>query len=273
MLKLHTNSMAHLLVFALLPSACSPRTERIRIDGSAGVAPLVSALAAGYRERNTGTDVVIASGLGSSARMKAVADDSIDIAMASHGIDLEEIRTRGLAAHEIARTAVVFAVHSTVPIEALSRQQLCDLYAGRLTRWRDVGGPDLPVETLMRPSGEVDADVALRDVACLGRAVPKRVIERADDMVTQLSSTPGALGLTSRTYVDQSGGTIRALTLDTVAPSPENVASGRYSLVRRSYLLTKSTPSPAVGRFLTYIRSPDGDRVIRANGALPVGSR
>jgi phosphate transport system substrate-binding protein len=256
----------------MLSNACSPRVERIRIDGSAGVAPLVSALAANYRERNAGTDLAIATGLGSSARMKAVADDSIEIAMASHGIDLEEIRTRGLAAHEIARTAVVFAVHSSVPIEALTQRQLCELYMGRIKRWREIGGPDLPVETLMRPSGEVDADVAQRAIVCLGRAVPKRVIERADDMATQLSSMPGAVGLTSRTYVDQSGGKIRALTLDSVAPSPENVATGRYGLVRRSYLLTKATPSPAVGRFLAYIRSPDGERVIRANGALPVGS-
>jgi phosphate transport system substrate-binding protein len=268
MLKLHTRVVRALLAGGAV-SACTAPVERIRIDGSAGVAPLVTALANDYRAREKQTTIAIATGLGSSARIDSVSAGRIDIAMASHGIDLERIRARGLTAHEIARTAVVFAVHSSVLIDSLSRQQVCDLYAGKLKRWREVGGPDVPVQTLWRPPGEVDADVALGSLDCLGRAVPTETIARADDMATRLAAAPGALGLTSRTYVDQSGGKMRAITLDGVAPSAENVESGKYGMVRRSYLLTKSAPLPAVARFLSFVRSPEGDRVIRANGAVP----
>src|SRR5688572_6417397 len=100
------------LVVVATTTACTRPAEHVRFDGSAGVAPLVTALAAEYRARNPHATLDIATGLSSSARLQAVADGRIDVAMASHVIDVAAIRARGLDVHEIARTPVVFAVHS-----------------------------------------------------------------------------------------------------------------------------------------------------------------
>jgi phosphate transport system substrate-binding protein len=250
---------------------CTRPAEHIRFDGSAGVAPLVNALATEYRAKNPRATLDIATGLGSSARIQAVADGHIDAAMASHGIDVAAIRARGLEVHEIARTPVVFAVHSSVPIQAMTRANVCDVYSGKHTSWRELGGPDLPIIAMMRPAAEVDAEIALAEIPCL-KALDfsrLRIVERPDDMAAQLGVTMGAFGLTSMTYVQQSGGKLRALTLDGVSPEGTNVERGTYTLARRAYLVTKQPVPPAVRRFLEYVRSADGQRVIRANGAVP----
>lgn len=262
------------LAVVMATTACTRPVEHVRFDGSAGVAPLVTALASEYRTRNPRTTLDIATGLGSSARVQAVADGRIDVAMASHGIDVAAIRARGLEVHEIARTPVVFAVHSSVPVQALTRAQVCDVYAGRIASWRELGGADVPIVALMRPSAEVDAEIALAEVPCLKTTDLSRVriVERPDDMAAQLAITTGAFGLTSMTYVQQSGGKLRALALDGVNPEAANVERATYALARRSYLVTKHPAPRAVQRFLEFVRGTDGHRVIRANGAVPAGN-
>jgi phosphate transport system substrate-binding protein len=253
-------------------SACAGPLATLRIDGSAGVAPLVTALSTAYRERHPSAMVVMGGGLGSSARLQAVQEGRIDIAMASHGIDSADLVKRGLVARRIARTAVVFAVNAIVPRQAITSGQLCDIYAGRVRNWRDLGGPDLPIRATMRPKGEVDADVALAGVPCLGAlTLPSsvQVIERPDEMARVLAATDGAFGLTSAPMVEQSAGRITSLSLDGVAPSVDNVGSGIYPLSRDAILVFKAPASPSVERFLEFIRGAEGQRLIRANGAVP----
>lgn len=266
----------------IVASACNQERAVIRIDGSPGVAPLIEALAREHMMLTTDS-VALAAGLGSRARLEAVQRGSIDIAMASHGVDSADLRERGLVAHEVARTAVVFAVNASVPVTGLAREQLCDIYSGRKPAWQLFGAPAGAIVPFMRPADEVDAEVALEEIECLrglqyGGHVSIR--ERADEMAQAIVATPGAIGLTSMTYVQQSGvgvgvgvgGRMRALALDGVAPTAENVAAGRYPLTRRAMLVTKGSPSRAVRSFLMFVQSGDGANVIRANGATPTGA-
>lgn len=258
--------------FLLLLAACAKPLETIRIDGSPGVAPLVSALVTEYRARHPSAMVVMASGLGSSARLRAVEERRIDIAMASHGLNAADLEKRGLIARPIAKTAVVFAVHAGVPVTALTSQQICDIYAGRITNWRELGGPDLPIRAATRPPGEVDADVALEGSPCLRNvtyASGVQMVERPDDMARAIAETVGGFGLTSAPMVEQSTGRIKSVTLDGQAPSVDNVASDAYPLARSAVLVYRKPAAPAVEQLLAFIGSPDGARIIRSNGAVP----
>lgn len=264
-----------LAVFALA-AACRREPEIIRIDGSTGVMPLVTAITTEYRARNPSTVIVMGVGLGSAARIQALADGTIEVALASHGVDSAEIQRRGMAMHEVARTAVVFGVNSGVAVAGLTQRQICDIYSGAVTNWRELGGPDLPIRAGIRPRTEVDAEAAFAEIQCLRALKPGRgvqMIERPADMATAIAATPGAIGLTSQTAVEQSAGRIRALQLDGVAPSPENVVTGKYPLSRKVILVTKARPSRGVRHLLEYMRDSAGERVIRANGAIPTRDR
>ena len=247
--------------------------DRITIDGSTGVRPLVAALAKAYRERNPDATIEIGKGLGTKARIKALAEGSIHIAMASHGLVVEEIVKQGMAVQEVAKVAVVFGVNAAVPVKILSDRQICDLYSRRLVHWKDVGGPDLPVVPMTRPDTEVDAEVVRSRVGCMKELRMPHGVQtqsKAGDMARALAETAGAVGMTTMTVVGQSQSMIRPIWLNGVEPSPENVRSGAYPLTRESFLVTRADPAPAVARFLEFIRGPEGRRVISANGAVPL---
>ena len=151
--------LAIAFVFYFTPIALLHAQSVITIDGSTGVAPLVAALAKTYEQQNPGTQIQIGKGLGTGARIRALDEGKIDIAMASHGLDVAAIQKQGMVVHEFAKVAVVFAVNETVPVAALTDAQVCAIYSGKAVNWRDVGGPDLAIAPLARPDSEVDTEV------------------------------------------------------------------------------------------------------------------
>lgn len=257
----------------LVASAHGQAADKIVVDGSTGVLPLAESLARAFEDRNPGVTVELGKGLGTKARIQALAESKIGIAVASHGLDADEISRSGMAVHEIAQTAVVFGVHAAVPVADITAQQVCDVYAGKITNWKALGGPDLEIAPRTRPDTEVDAEVVRANIRCLSELrMPEgvKVMPKTGDMAGELAATAGAIGMTSMTVVEQSQGKIRALSIDGIAPTAENLGRKAYPLVRESFFVTKAAPNPAVARFLEFTRSSAGEQVIRANGAIPV---
>ena len=247
--------------------------ERIVLDGSSGMLPLAQALAAGYQQQSSDPRVEIGRGLGTGARLQALAEGKIQIALASHGIKPEDVQKGNLKIIEVAKGAIVFAVNASVPIASITEAQICDAYSGKIRTWRPLGGPDIPVAVLTRPPAEVDPEVIRAKIGCfkaLQETESARVMARGGDMAKGLAETPHALGMTSMTVVEQSGGKLKALALNGIAPTAENVKSGRYFLTRDFLFVTKAEPTPAVRKFLEFVLSPQGDRVIQTNGAVPL---
>jgi phosphate transport system substrate-binding protein len=261
----------NLLLLPVALAGCADRAV-VRVDGSAGVIPLVAGLARAYAETGTRDSLAMGGGLGSRARLDSLASGAIDIALASHGLDSGDLSARGLVAREIAQGAVVFGAHQSVPLPGLSEAQLCDIFAGRVENWRDLGGPDLPIVPHVRPASEVDAEVVLEQVACWRTLTPgARVITVKDPsaMVRAIADTPGAIGMTSSMLIRQGNLPVRELALDGVTPDPGSVAGGAWRLRRRFLLVTRAAPEPAIARFLEFAGSPAGVEVIRAAGAVP----
>lgn len=261
------------LGFILTTAISGLTAEKITVDGSTGVMPLVAALAKVYQERHPAITVEMGKGLGTKERLQALAEGKIDIALASHGLVIEELTGQGMAVQEIAKVAVVFGVHTSVPITHLTDRQICDIYAGKVTNWIELGGPDLVIAPRTRPDTEVDAEVVRAKIGCLRdlkMAETVKVMPRAGDMAKELAATVGAIGMTTMTVVEQSQGQIKPLSLNGITPSAENVKRKTYSLTRDSFLVTKAPLSPAVAKFLAFVHSPEGEQVIVANGAVPV---
>ena len=254
-------------------TAQAQSSDKIVIDGSTGVTPLVEALAKAYRAQNPAAAVEIGTGLGTKARIQALSEGKIDIAMASHGLDVAEIERQGMVVKEIGKVAVLFGVNGSVLTSDLKDTQICDIYAGKTKNWKEVGGPDLAIVPLTRPDSEVDTEVVRDKIGCLKNLkIPEsvKVMPKGPDMAKELAATAGGIGMTTATVVEQSQGRIKALSLSGVAPTAENVQNKKYALTRDSFLVTKAAPSPAVARFLEFVRSSAGEKVIIANGAVPV---
>jgi phosphate transport system substrate-binding protein len=97
--------------------------EKILLDGSTGMLPLASALAKAYQQKSTDPELELGKGLGTGARLRAVADGKIQIALASHGIETAEVQKRNLKVIPVAKGAIVFAVNS-VPLSNITEEQV-----------------------------------------------------------------------------------------------------------------------------------------------------
>lgn len=257
---------------ALIAATAAPAQTTLKIDGSTGAMPLVAALAKAYEAKTPGIKIEIGSGLGTKARIEALQTGNIDVAVASHGLKIDELVKDGMSVDEIARTPVVFGVNASVTVVSLSQAQICEIYAGTLTNWKAASGPDLIVIARTRPDSEVDAEVARSGIACLKTLkMPEaiKVMQRGGDMAKELAATVGAIGMTTTTVAEQSGDQIKALALDGVAPTEANVIAGKYRLVREVFLVAKGNAATGTRAFLAFVKSADGAHVIKANGAIP----
>jgi phosphate transport system substrate-binding protein len=272
-MKTHSKirSLAFICVFAAAGQVHA--AEQIVIDGSTGVMPLVAALAKAYREQNRDVIIDIGKGLGTKARIEALREGRIHIAMASHGLNIESIRKQGMAVREIAKVAVVFGVNANVTATDLADSQICDIYAIAKTNWKELGSSDMPIVPLTRPDSEVDTEVVRHNIECLKNLKMSdavKVAPKSGEMAQALAATGGSIGMTTMTVVEQSAGRIKPVSLRGIAPSADNVKNKTYILTRDSFLVTHASPPPAVAKFLEFIQSDAGAKVISGNGAVPV---
>jgi len=263
-------SRALLVALAMSVGAPASAQQRIMVDGSTGTAPLVEALGKAFAAKS-GITVDVGKGLGTKARFEALSGGKIDIAMASHGLNVADVTKRGMTVHRIAMTPVLFGVHGSVTVEGVTDAQICSIYAGGVRNWKELGGSDLAIAPLVRPESEVDMEVVRDGLTCFKSlkivdGVPS--LARAGDMAKALAETTGAIGMTSATFVAQSKGKIKALALNGIAASEDNVVAAKYRLTRDSFLVTGHAPSPPVKAFIDFVRAAEGAAVIKANGAI-----
>ena len=262
-------AVAILAAFQAQPASAQ---QKIMIDGSTGTAPLVAALAKAHAAQG-GSAIEIGKGLGTRARFDALAGGKIDIAMASHGLKVDDVTRRGMTVYRIAKTAVVFATHASAKVSGLSEAQICAIYEGRHRNWKELGGADLAIVAHARPDSEVDTEIIRDTIVCLkSMKFPEavKIMARAGDMARALSQTAGAFGVTSATLVEQSKGALTALQMNGVAPSEANVVAGRYGLIRDAFLVTRNDASAEIMAFVAFVRGAAGTAIIRANGAIAV---
>jgi phosphate transport system substrate-binding protein len=162
---------------------------------------------------------------------------------------------------------------NSVSLDNLTEEQVCGIYSGKITDWQTLGESASPIIVMTRPPTEVDSEVIRDKISCfknLKVTENAQVMARGGDMAKGLSETSGAIGMTSMTVVEQSKGRVRPLMLNGVAPSAENVKNGRYFLTRDFYFVVQGEPTGSLRKFLDFVLSPEGDHIIRTNGAIPL---
>lgn len=221
-------------------------------------------------EARTGTHVLV-SGLGSSAGIEAVSNGTADIATSSRELTDEEASLE-LVSTVIAHDGIAVIANTENPIRGLTMAQLRDIYAGRITNWSEVGGPDLKILVVNRDeaSGTREAfrSIVMGDVA-FDRAAG--VLPGTGQVRDVVSRTPGAIGYISIGFVDSdyADTQVRALPIDGVEATEASVESGAYPISRELYLFTNGDPRGDAYDYISYLLSPDMEQVIRDAGYIP----
>lgn len=254
---------------ALAGNWMSVAAQPVTIDGSTGMLTIANELVQAFKAKKDSAPVTLGRGTSSSASMRDVADGKLSIGLSSDPAGETE-RAAGLQSIEVARAAVVFATHSAVNLSGLTSEQYCNIYAGKIKNWKEVGGPALSIVPLTRPVREFDPTIIRKHVPCFKEAPDIVSVPKAGDMAKALATNSGAIGMTNSTLVAESNGGIRALAWNDTAPTKENVQSGSYPMFRRFYFIVKGAPGGPVGQFVAFVKSAEGQKIITALNAAPI---
>ena len=230
-------------------------TEKIIISGASTIAPLVAEIAKRYERENPGIQIDVQSG-GSSRGVADARSGLADIGMVSRDLKASE---RELVDYPIARDGIAVIVHKSNPIQALSKEQIRNIYLGRITNWKELGGADMPITVVNKASGrstlELFAGFMNLEPADIKANI---VIGENEQGIKTVANSPGAIGYVSigtAEYSERSGTALKLISLGGQVPSTQNVADKKYDLSRTLNLVTKGKPSVAVSHFIDYVQS------------------
>ena len=187
---------------------------------------------------------------------QGIVDGDIDIAFCAKPND-EQVQyglNKGveLELTPIGREAFVFLVNTNNPVNNLSMQQLKDIYTGKITNWKDVGGTNRPINVVQRNKGS-GSQTALEKL--IGEEIKPNFF----------GPFGGSLGFSFRFYVEEltKHGHIKMLELNNIYPSRENVQNNTYPIVSNFYAVTrKGETNPNVKKVLDFVLSPIGQEII-----------
>jgi phosphate transport system substrate-binding protein len=173
----------------------------------------------------------------------------------------------------IGREAFVFYVPSENPVSGLTQTQIRGIYSGQLTQWNEVGGGSGGIRAFQRPAGSGSQSMLekiMGDTPLMKAPVQNEVagmggiVQKTSDYINY----PGAIGYSFRVFVAnilQAGG-IRLLSIDGVAPTEATIADGSYPFAAEFYAATIGLPSGESKRFIDWMRSPEGQRLVERTG-------
>lgn len=245
--------------------------EQLVLGGAGSMIPLAQEIAAAFQAAHPGVKVeVIPGSMGSNGGLKALEAGKVDIALVARLLSADEqarVAYRGLG-----RVPVVFAVHRDVPVGGVRESQVCDLFAGRVKSWSEVGGGMQKVIALTRNEDDGTKEAVRKNVGCfreLKEGADAVVITKSAAMITGLGNQPGTVGMTELNAVLKSKGALKALAIDGVAASAESVANGKYRVAKDYGFVTKGEPQGLARRFLDFARGPAARQLLLEAGVVP----
>jgi phosphate transport system substrate-binding protein len=266
--------LAVLLMMVLVPAFClagdldafKGEKQGLKISGGTAHIPVMEEAAKRIMSFNPDIQITIAGG-GSGAGIKQVGEGLVDIGNSGRKATDEEIAKYGLVTHMWAIDGVAPVVNPKNKVKALSKAQLQDIYAGKITGWKELGGEDRAINIYTRDESsgtrEVFWEKALNKGEISGKA---NVVASNGAMKSGVANDPYAIGYMSVGYLDES---VAPVALDAVTPSIATVKSGEYKVSRGLYSNTKGEAAGLVKKFIDYLSSPEGRKIVVEKGFIP----
>lgn len=251
------------MVFACLLIGLSEASD-LRIDGSTTVLPIVQRAAEVFMKKYPDIKVFV-SGAGSGVGIKGLIDGTVHIAMSSREAKDKEIalgKEKGviLVAHAIALDGVVPIVHPSMKIDNVTLEQLRRIYTGEIKSWKELGGPPRPIATVSRDTASGTYEIWNEKVLKGSKVRPDALlVASSGHMVRTVAENPYAIGYIGIGYIEKA---IKPLKINGIAISPASVRDGTWPVARPLYLYTKGKPTGVVGKFIDFMLSAEGQRLV-----------
>lgn len=282
------------IVFLIFLTACQRSQEEpssspsgaafIENKGSDTIVNLALAWAERYQEENPDVRISVTGG-GSGTGIASLVNGTVDIANASRKIKPEEAsaaEANGISPIEfvIARDAIAVIVNPGNPVDQLTIGQISDIFSGKYSNWRDIGGEDRPIVRLSRETNSGTHVYFLEQVLRKGDKKDKTLfstdtllLPSSEGISVEIRQNPNAIGYDGLGYVTDDLKVIavaREPTGPFILPSSDSVNNGLYPIARDLYMYTPGEPTGAIKTYLEWIRESEAQEIVNDLGFVPI---
>lgn len=240
----------------------------IAVSGSTSVGPLMEKVAKAYEAKNSNVSIEI-NQVGSSAGIKDTINGVAELGMSSRDLKDEE-KSSGAEGTAIAYDGIAVIVNPANKVTNLTLEQLKDVYTGKITNWKDLGGEDGQIVVVSREDGSGTRDAFQEIVGYKSEELvaDATIADGSGNIKTTVSGNKNAIGFVSFSYVDN---TVNAIELNGVKPEEELAKSGEYKLSRPFLIVTKKDTLTDEGKkVIDYILSEEGQKIVEEDKLIKV---
>ena len=225
-------------------------TGSVATDGSTSMQKVINTLGEAFMNENKGITFTY-NPTGSGSGIKAVQEGRCDIGLSSRALKAEE-KEAGLKETVLAYDGIAIIVNPENPVSDLTLEQIADIYTGRITNWKDLGGNDAEIVLIGREAGSGTRD-GFETIT--------------GDVITTVAQNPDAIGYASLASIKD---TVKALSIGGIVPTEDSVKDGSYAIQRPFVLVTVEgrALSECAQKFFEYITSSEAASLISAAGAV-----
>lgn len=263
----------------------SGSTNSIQIKGSDTMVNLGQAWSEAYMKKRPDINVSVTGG-GSGTGIAALINGSTDIAQASREMkpaEIQQAKQKGLDPQQfvVARDGVSVVVNPSNPVGKLTDAQLSDIYTGKITNWKQIGGKDGKIVVLSRDKSSGTHVFFLEHIVRKGNAkgteefAPSVLMMPSSQAIAdEVATNPSAIGYIGMGYVKPGKQKTVAVAKDEkspyVEPTPANVLNSTYPISRALYFYTPKKPNGTVKDFIDFVLSDAGQKIVKAQEFVPV---
>ena len=247
-MKRHAAIAALLLGFSVVANGAPALADtNINIAGSTALLPLVKDAADVYQQQHKDVKISVSGG-GSGSGIAQVAAKAIDIG------DSDILAAGHPELHDNRVAVIGFAVVTNpgLGMKNLSKKQIQDIFSGKVTNWKEIGGPDQKVVVINRPRSSGTRAVFTKTLMGSATINESGLTEDATGtVVSVVKQTPGAISYAA--FSGTHNQNIAEVSIDGVAPNDENVMSGKYPVWSYEHMFTNGDPKPEIAKFIDYV--------------------
>jgi phosphate transport system substrate-binding protein len=256
-------------LFILAFANCAASAQPIKIAGTGSAVGAMELLIVEFSKKNPRASFAPVEAVGSNGAIRAATAGALDLAVISRPLGDAE-RNSGAQGVEYARTPFVLAVNAKVPVNALTREQVAELLAGKIEQWPN----GQRARYVMRPANDTDTKIVMGLSPAVASAMnqalkrPGMLVASTDREAAELiEKTPGAVGASTLGAIMSESRTITAVALDGAKPSVQALLSGAYPLHKQLFVVWgKNEPAPMVKNFVEFLATPQAKAVLQRTG-------
>lgn len=234
----------------------------LTLSGSSALLPLVEATIEGFKQDNSQYDINAQAG-GSGTGLTQVSDGSVDVGNSDIFANekLDDAAAKELTDNKVAVCGFSVAVSKDLGVKNLTKDQIKSIFSGKITNWKDVGGPDKAIFVVHRPASSGTRATFTTTLLDKDKTLEKDALGATQDsngaVLQAMAQNEGSISYLAFSYMttDEAKNKIVGVSIDGVEPTKDNITTGKYPFWSWEHMYTKGETKGLAKKFIDYLTS------------------